>query len=70
MILPHQIVQVLAGPHFCLSRQESSGLQFGDSTMRCLVAVERDLLWHLIVCDGVFEEALRSRFISICLADE
>ena len=57
MILLNNVIQVLAGPDERLSGQCAFGLQFGDSLMGHLIAVECDLLRGLMTAGGLFEEA-------------
>ena len=70
MILLNHVIQVLAGPDERLSGQYAFGLQFGDGLMGCPTAVERDLLWDLVITDRFFEEAYGGRSIPIFTQQE
>jgi len=56
MILLNHVIQVLVGPDERFSGQVAIGLQFGDGLMRRPTAVERDLLWSLIITDRFFRD--------------
>src|SRR5262245_34533732 len=70
MILFNYVIQVLVGPDERLSRQYAFGLQFSDGLMRRLTAIERDLLWNLVIIDRFLEEAYGSRFIPVLTQQE
>src|SRR5262249_48142161 len=65
MILFNHVIQVLAGPDERLTGQYTFGLQFSNSLMRRLTAVECDLLRGLIITDRFLEEAYGSLFIAM-----
>jgi hypothetical protein len=56
MILLNHVIQVLVGPDERFNGQVAIGLQFGDGLMRRPTAVERDLLWSIIITDRFFRD--------------
>ncbi|MEJ7665290.1 MAG: hypothetical protein WKG07_40080 [Hymenobacter sp.] len=53
-----------------LALNTPSAFSSSNRLMRCLIPVERDLLWSFIVPDGFHEETLSCRFVSFFAEQE
>jgi len=70
VILLYQVVQILIGPYFYLSRQYSFSFQFSDSPVGRFISIGCNLLGRSIISQGLLEEATGSCFIPILAQQE